>query len=1309
MTRGGVRTRARHAALIAVVGVVLTCAGASSALAAAGDLDPGFGVGGIRELPVGSDGNAHAAAVAALADGGSVVAGKAAQSGATVAAIAELNADGSVRTSFGGTGVSIQLGATLSEFAAVAPVPGSTDVVAGGLADTSSGATDVLLARFHADGTLDTAFQGAQGVPGTAIVPVGTDGNARAEALVVDPSTGTITVTGQAAVNATNQAFLMRVGPQGAVQGTPVTFTAGDSGFVDAHALVAEPSGGFLVAGEAEDQGSRRVLLAAFTATGALDTTFGSGGILLRTVGSGDASALGAVVQTSGRIVIAGTSLSNGRTQALLAGFTPAGAIDPSFGAQGITLEDLGTTGNTTAASVTTGPGGVLVIAGQTGTVRTGASITQPFVARFDANGVADRSFGASQPVPGTVVTTCSLVAGFTGATVDGQSRITAAGFDGGDSSHQDILVARYEGGTGPAGTGGACSNPAGSGGGNKPPPPPPPGPGGHPPGGGPGAGGSCTKVTAQAFGVLQATGCFTVDGPRIIARGQLDLSGLLITPSACTTLVWDTKVGTLHTVCSSGGTGAVSIAIGDVPLYMGGLDISIPKVDGEISGFPNVGGFANLKGFPLSGSAKLEAHDAGINLTLSAELPKPFDHVSGDVVLRADLVHGLSVDSVKLKASDFTLFGVIGIKDLSASYTVSTDTWTGSLGIQLPFPKYTVSGGLGVKDDKFLYATASIDGLNIAVAPSVFLQKIGLGVQADPFIVQGQVGLSFGPQIAGTTAVAVNGTFTFLLPAGGGWAARIEGKATLAGADLAGAYVEADDPAGGPFILFFGGNVKFSTPLFGCVALCASGMVQGYFGGGSFDVFGEVDVTLLEVFTSKGQFDLSTNIVGACANVSFLGISFDIGGVYTWASKDFHAIGGLNVFGLKLGEGGGACDLGPYRPTAPKMLIGTTTVGGSGSSDHGVRNRLSPRAGTTVTAAQLTVPAGRRGLTWQVKGSGTSAPHLTITAPDGTTVTSGAKPNLSTGILALEDPSSRTTFVILGRPKPGKWTLTPDRGSITAVTESDLLPPPSVTAKVRMVRGGDRFVLSYHVVPRVGQRVEFVERAGKGSQVLGTAGGTRGTLAFTPAPGKAGRRSIVAEVLQNHTPRAAIRVASFTVPPPPVLPAPKRLRIKRSGVRILTTWKSVPGAHGYLVDEHLSSGQKSQLVVRGTAVEITALDGRAGMRVAVSPLGRWDRLGHAAAARLPALAAPRLRGRPRIVGRPRVGNQVRCAVRITGGAGITVLTEWTRNSHVIASAPTTGRLRLGRLDRGRSIGCEIVAHNLAGIAIASARPVIVH
>lgn len=824
-------------------------------------------------------------------------------------------------------------------------------------------------------------------------------------------------------------------------------------------------------------------------------------------------------------------------------------------------------------------------------------------------------------------------------------------------------------------------------------------------PGATPGA--SCAKVTAQALGVLRATGCFTVDGPRIIARGQLDLAGLLITPSACTTVVWDTKVGTLHTVCSSGGTGAVSIAIGDVPLYMGALDISIPKVDGEIPGFPDVGQFANLKGFPLSGAAKLEARNGGIDLTLTAALPKPFDRVSGSVVLRADLLHGLAVDSVKLKASDFTLFGVIGIKELSASYAQSTDTWTGSLGIQLPFPKYTVAGSLGLKDDKFLYATASIDGLNIAVAPAVFLQKIGLGVQVDPFLVQGQIGLSFGPKILGATAVDVTGNFKFLLPAGGGWAARIDGEASVAGAHLAGGYVEADDPAGGPFILFFGGDIEFKTPIFGCLALCARGEVKGFFGGGAFDVFGEADVTVLGFYTAQGQLDISSNIAGGCVNVSFGPVSFDIGGIYTWASKSFQPIGGANLFGLHIGNGGGACDLGPYRPTAPKMLIGTTSVGNL-SSDRGRRGRHSARVATAVTAAQLTVPAGKRGLSWQVKGSVGTAPHLTVTAPDGTTVTSGGPQNPRTGILALEDPSSGSTFVILGHPKPGAWTLTPDRGSITGVAESDLLPPPSVTAKVRPVRGSDRFLLSYRDVPRAGQRVEFVERAGKGGQIVGTARGARGTLTFTPAPGAPGRRSVVAQVLQNHTPRASLAVASFTVPPAPVLPAPKRLRVGRSGVRLVTTWKPVAGAHGYLVDEHLSSGQKSQLVVFGRTAATVAIDGRAGMRVTVTPLGRWGRLGHPAAARLPALARPRLNGRPRIVGRPKVGRTVRCAVRLAGRPGVRVLTEWTRDSRVIASAPTTGRLRLSAADRGRIIGCEVVASNLAGVVTASARPVVV-
>ena len=86
--------------------VALSCAGAAAmagdALAASGDLDPGFGVDGKARVDFGDFSEGEAVALAP--DGKIVMAGRAAQSGIVSFAVARLTADGSLDPAFSGDG-----------------------------------------------------------------------------------------------------------------------------------------------------------------------------------------------------------------------------------------------------------------------------------------------------------------------------------------------------------------------------------------------------------------------------------------------------------------------------------------------------------------------------------------------------------------------------------------------------------------------------------------------------------------------------------------------------------------------------------------------------------------------------------------------------------------------------------------------------------------------------------------------------------------------------------------------------------------------------------------------------------------------------------------------------------------------------------------------------------------------------------------------------------------------------------------------------------------------------------------------------
>ena len=100
-------------------------------------------------------------------------------------------------------------------------------------------------------------------------------------------------------------------------------------------ALTVDPAGNAVIGGlffPVPATGQRHLLLRV-TAAGALDASFGSGGVTMWTPGSGEGGVRGLAIQSDGRIVAAGSTEFGARET--LARFLPSGQPDPSFGAGG--------------------------------------------------------------------------------------------------------------------------------------------------------------------------------------------------------------------------------------------------------------------------------------------------------------------------------------------------------------------------------------------------------------------------------------------------------------------------------------------------------------------------------------------------------------------------------------------------------------------------------------------------------------------------------------------------------------------------------------------------------------------------------------------------------------------------------------------------------------------------------------------------------------------------------------------------------------------------------------------------------------
>ncbi|MEP0548529.1 MAG: T9SS type A sorting domain-containing protein [Rhodothermales bacterium] len=339
-----------------------------------GTPDVTFGDNGLVVTPFG--GGAEANAVALQPDGRIVVAGIAASGGGF--AVARYLPDGTLDPDFGDGGRVTITFDTYSSARAIAIDSAERIVVAG------HGGRSLVVVRFLDDGSPDLTF----GTNGRVLLNL--DSYTLGYALALQPPDDRIVVAGSVIDTGGGRDFvLVRLAEDGALDST-----FGESGAVRtefsgssyAHALAIAPDSEILAAGHELGNGGGAVL-ARYLPDGELDPTFGEEG-RLRDVGLSDAWALSAVA--SGRAIVAGTAaLPRGSGFAATRLFAD-GRLDPSFGGDGsVTTRGFGTS-NAAATAVATLPDGRTVAAG-CATTRSGRGF---YLARFDAEGALDPSFG---------------------------------------------------------------------------------------------------------------------------------------------------------------------------------------------------------------------------------------------------------------------------------------------------------------------------------------------------------------------------------------------------------------------------------------------------------------------------------------------------------------------------------------------------------------------------------------------------------------------------------------------------------------------------------------------------------------------------------------------------------------------------------------------------------------------------------------------------------------------------------------------------------------------------------------------------
>ena len=376
-----------------------------------GQLDPSFGSGGkvVVDWNVPNSTLEEAMAVATQSDGKMVVVGRvwtSATSMPDACTAGRILADGTVDTGFGTNGrVTVDFSPTYGSTYCngVAIQSDGKILLAGAVQDGPANASDLMVARLQADGSLDTSFGSGGKV---TLSYLSSAGSMEWVEDVLVQSGGKILLAGTIWwPGGSDHDFLtLRLLSNGSLDTSygfsgyvTVAFDLATSKQDKLHAAALQGDGKLVLAGFAETGSGRDFAVVRLTAAGTLDPSFGVGGKDVIDFSSGQQAsdmAHDVLIDASQRIVLAGETVTTGAPDRkfALARLTSSGSLDSGFSTDGRQTVTLPYPQGSRAYAVAEVANNKLVAVGE-------ASYTtsdQDFAAvRLHDNGSLDTSFGS--------------------------------------------------------------------------------------------------------------------------------------------------------------------------------------------------------------------------------------------------------------------------------------------------------------------------------------------------------------------------------------------------------------------------------------------------------------------------------------------------------------------------------------------------------------------------------------------------------------------------------------------------------------------------------------------------------------------------------------------------------------------------------------------------------------------------------------------------------------------------------------------------------------------------------------------------
>jgi uncharacterized delta-60 repeat protein len=348
--------------------------------------EEGFGSSGIVTTDFASDTDI-AYSIAIQSDGKVLVSGSASSSGTTSFALVRYNSDGSLDTDFSSDGKATA--AVGGGYSVATQSDGK--IVAGGQKHNGSN-HDFAVVRYNADGSLDTDF----GSDGLVITDIGSnDDLGRSVAIQSD---GKILLAGSS-YNGSNWDFaVVRYNADGSLDTDfdsdgMVTTAVGSSTDIG-RTMVIQSDGKIIVGGDSNNGSNNDFALARYNSDGTLDTDFSSDGKLTTAIGSGSEYGFSVAIQTDSKLLLAGYSDNGSNNDFALVRYNSDGTLDTGFSSDGKVTTSIGSNDDE-GQSVVVQSDGKIVVAGDA----YNGSNNDFALVRYNSDGTLDTGFSSDGKV----------------------------------------------------------------------------------------------------------------------------------------------------------------------------------------------------------------------------------------------------------------------------------------------------------------------------------------------------------------------------------------------------------------------------------------------------------------------------------------------------------------------------------------------------------------------------------------------------------------------------------------------------------------------------------------------------------------------------------------------------------------------------------------------------------------------------------------------------------------------------------------------------------------------------------------------